>query len=189
MSDDKDQFKDQLTDHEYDGIQEYNNPLPVWWVWTFWATIIFGFMYYIHYETGAGPSLKQELDSAMKVIAENQQKHGATPLISGKDLEDKLKSSNLAVANNNFQGKCAMCHGAELQGGIGPNLTDAFWLHGKGQPEDILKLVKEGVVDKGMPAWGSLLKDDEIVDLAALIISKQDSSPAGAKEPQGEKVR
>lgn len=181
--------KDQLTSHDYDGIQEYNNPLPMWWLWTFFGTIAFAFIYYLHYETGAGPTLQQELDKAMSVIAENKQHQSPQTPVSAQDLESQLKTADLKNGDAHFQTKCAACHGNLFQGGIGPNLTDAFWIHGKGTPEDIIKTVRDGILDKGMPAWGAMMNDKDLVDVAALILSKQDSNPANAKAPQGEKVR
>lgn len=181
--------KDQLTSHEYDGIREYNNPLPMWWLWTFFGTIAFAFIYYIHYESGAGPTLQQDLDRAMSVIADNKKHSEAQNTVSAGDLESQLKAADLKNGDFHFQSKCAVCHGNAFQGGIGPNLTDAHWLHGNGQAEDIIKVVRDGVLDKGMPAWSAMLQQKDLVDMAALILSKQDSNPAGAKAPQGEKVR
>lgn len=181
--------KDELTDHEYDGIQEYNNPLPMWWLWTFFGTIAFGFIYYLHYESGAGPTLDQELDRAMSVIAQNRDHQSMKNGISAGDLDSQLKAADLKNGDFHYQSKCAVCHGNVFQGGIGPNLTDAYWVHGKGGAQDILKVVRDGVLDKGMPAWAALLQDKDLVDVTALILSKQDSNPASAKAPQGEKVR
>ena len=183
------EIKDELTSHDYDGIQEYNNPLPMWWLWTFFGTIIFAFIYYLHYESGSGPTSQQELDKAMAAIEARQTQHQPQNAISNGDLESQLKQADLKNADSHFQSKCAACHGNAFQGGIGPNLTDAFWIHGKGDAESIIKVVKDGILDKGMPAWGAMLKDKDIVDITALIISKQDSNPANAKAAQGEKVR
>ncbi len=181
--------KDELMNHDYDGIQEYNNPLPMWWLWTFFGTIIFGFIYYLHYTTGAGPTLQQELDVALTDIKMQQSLHSASNELKPEDLSAQIQSADLQSANTLYQTRCTACHGDVLQGGIGPNLTDASWIHGKGTAPEILKVLKEGVLDKGMPAWGTLLQDQELVQLTALVLSKQDSNPPGAKAPQGEKVR
>lgn len=180
--------KDKLTDHEYDGIQEYDNPLPNWWLMTFFATAAFAFLYALHYMTGSGPSLKQELAASMKVL-EEMQASAPKKEFGDEELLARFKTVDLKAAEALFQSKCSACHGDHLQGVIGPNLTDEYWLHGKGSPKDIVTVVTDGVPDKGMPTWGGLLKEDEIVSLAAFIISKQDSHPSGAKAPQGEKVR
>lgn len=183
------QDQDQLTGHEYDGIQEYDNPLPNWWLMTFFGTVIFAFIYWLHYEVGGGPSLQAELKQALLAIQAHRQTVAVKEL-SEADLEAMLKDPQMAVAGAAaFTGKCAACHGPELQGGIGPNLTDAFWIHGKGTRLDIMQTIQKGVADKGMPAWESLLSQNEILSLTALILSKQDTNPVGAKAPQGEKVR
>ena len=177
-----------LTDHDYDGIQEYDNPLPTWWLATFFLTIIFAFLYYIHYFSGAGPTLLQEFDIAMKELEK-----GRPPVAQSLETEDELlafrnKPEILAAGAAAYGGKCAVCHRADLGGQIGPNLTDEFWIHGKGHAVDIAKVVREGVADKGMPPWGDLLSKDELHGLVAYILTKKDSHPASAKAPQGEKA-
>lgn len=181
--------KDQLTDHDYDGIQEYNNPLPSWWLWTFLGTIIFAFIYYIHYELGGAPSLDEDLSRAMAVISAKQEAITKSAAVSPEDFDTQIKNADLAAARGHILGKCAACHGNDLQGGIGPNLVDAYWLHGKGTAQEIATVVKSGIIDKGMPAWSAVLNDSDVVAVTAYILSKQDSNPAGAKAPQGEKVR
>ena len=180
--------KDQLTDHEYDGIREYDNPLPNWWLMSFWGTVIFGSIYFMHYVSGSGPTLKEELQIAMQEI-ERQHQLAPKSEMSEDQLKEKMKSVDLNGAAALYAGKCAACHGQDVQGIIGPNLTDEYWLHGKGTRVDIVNVIKSGVLEKGMPSWDALLKEDEVVALTAFIVSKQDSHPANAKAPQGEKVR
>jgi cytochrome c oxidase cbb3-type subunit 3 len=185
MSEDKDA---PVIDHDYDGIQEYDNPLPMWWLVTFFATVIFGFHYWIHYEFGGAPTQKQELAVDLGAISKLRgPEESKEP--SAEDLE-KLAGSAAAVEQGRgvFQGKCAVCHGNDLQGNIGPNLTDDYWLHGKGTASDISGIVRKGVLDKGMPAWETQLKSDEISAVAVFVASKKGSNPPGAKAPQGEKV-
>ena len=180
----------ELMDHNYDGIQEYDNPIPNWWMITFLGTIIFAFIYWIHYEFGGGPSMKTELAAAMATI-DAQKASAPKVVLSETDIEEKLKDQGLVTEEivASYKTMCAACHGNDLQGMIGPNLTDAFWMHGKGIGKDIIQAIKEGVPEKGMPPWGPVLSDDQIMALTAYILSKQDSNPAGAKPPQGDKVR
>lgn len=187
MSDQKNGHEPELTGHDYDGIEEYDNPLPTWWMVTFLGTIIFAFIYWIHYSFG-GPSLATELTEAMTVIEAQQAAH-ASKALTGDELIQAVKDADLAVGAEQFSSKCSACHGVELQGLIGPNLTDAFWIHGKGDIADLVHVIKVGVPEKGMPPWGAALTEQEVVALVALIESKQDSNPAGAKPAQGEKVR
>jgi cytochrome c oxidase cbb3-type subunit 3 len=160
--------------HTYDGILEHNNPMPAWWIWTFILTIIFAFHYYIHYEVlKQGQTLTQELNESMKQLKELQTVAASKfPTLSEEELEAKLKDPELAkMGAGVFQGKCAMCHGDNLEGKIGPNLIDKIWIHG-GNNTAIIKTIREGVSVKGMPAWDGLLTNDEIFGIVALIKSK-----------------
>lgn len=177
-----------LEGHEYDGIRELDNPLPSWWLWTFFITIIFGAIYFIHYEFGGGPTLTQELEVAMteldkaKVSAPKimETEESLAAAMAGEDI--------LKLGSAQYAAKCSACHGAELQGLIGPNLTDKNWIHGKGTRTDIVNLVRIGVADKGMPPWGPVMKKEEIYAVSAFILSKKGTSPSGAKAPQGDIV-
>ncbi|MBO9665490.1 MAG: c-type cytochrome [Bdellovibrio sp.] len=184
MSDNNEKF------HEYDGIIEHDNPLPTWWLWTFFLTIIFAFLYYIHYQLAGGGTLQDELKVAM---AQLEKEKASVVDTSPMETEDSLKEAFgkdgiLAVGAQAFASKCAACHGQELQGLIGPNLTDKFWIHGKGTRMDVIAVIRNGAPDKGMPPWGPVMKKDEIYAVAAFILSKQGSNPAGAKPPQGEEA-
>lgn len=183
------EFDKEIEGHEYDGIKEYDNPLPRWWLIIFWGTIVFAAGYYAYYQLGSGPTLQQELEVAMANMPKPVAPVAATPTESDEELTAAFASINLADGKAQYDGKCAACHGQELQGLIGPNLTDNYWLHGKGTPSDIVKVVRVGVADKGMPAWENMLKKEEIYAVTAYIISKKGSNPAGAKAPQGELVQ
>lgn len=176
--------------HEYDGIIEHDNPLPMWWLWTFFGTIIFAFIYYVHYELAGGPTLKAELKDAMAEIEKTKAKVAVS---SPMETEDSLagefgKDGVVALGAAQFATKCVSCHGQNLEGLIGPNLTDKFWINGKGTRMDIVNVIRNGVPDKGMPPWGPVLKKDELYAVAAFIISKKGSNPPGAKAPQGNPV-
>lgn len=185
--------KENLTGHEYDGIQEYDNPLPNWWLMTFLGTIIFSFIYWIHYEFKVGPTQLEELKSDLAMIEaqSKQSTHSpvATPVETEEDLKKLVSDPNIVNKGRDvFQAKCSACHGQELQGTIGPNLVDEYWIHGKGHLTDIIAVIRKGAVDKGMPAWDTMLKDEEIKSVVAFISSLEGSKPANPKPPQGEKV-
>lgn len=185
MSDGLDQ---ELKNHEYDGIKEYDNPLPNWWLVTFFGTIIFAFIYWVHYEIAGGPTLDQELELAMADL-KSRQGSVASKAESESDLEALMQDPSVALAGvAPYNGKCAACHGQELQGLIGPNLVDSYWIHGKGTRVDIVGMIRKGVPEKGMPPWQGMMKEEEIYAVAAYILSKKGSRPANAKAPQGEKV-
>lgn len=162
------------TTHSYDGIDEHNNPMPAWWAWTFVLTVIFAFHYFMHFEVlQQAPTLTQELEMSMKQLKELQAIAAKKfPTLTEEELEKKLNDPNLIqVGVAVFQGKCAMCHGDNLEGKIGPNLVDSTWIHG-GRNSEVLKVVRQGVSIKGMPAWEGLLNNDEILGVVALIKSK-----------------
>ena len=176
-----------LLDHNYDGIQELDHPLPRWWVSLFYLTIVFAAGYVSYYMTGIGPSLREELATSLAEIEARK----PAPQPGGDGLSDEaliaLAAQPEKVANGKdvFAGKCAACHGDKGQGIIGPNLTDDHWLHGTGKPSEVAAIVRDGVVEKGMPPWGPVLTPDELKNVTAYIRSIHGTKPAGAKEPQG----
>jgi len=184
MSQDQD---NEMKGHSYDGITEYDNPLPSWWLATFFGTIIFAFIYFMHYQFGGGQTLTEELKVATQELEKIRPKEEAGE--TDEELLGLMKDpSLLALGASAYTAKCVACHASELQGLVGPNLTDKYWIHGKGSPSDIAKVIRKGVLDKGMPAWESMLNKDEVVGLIAYIYSKKNTNPTGAKAPQGELV-
>lgn len=178
----------EITGHTYDGIKEYDNPLPMWWLLTFLGAIIFAFIYYIHYEIGGADTQAIELKKDMALIEELKAKAPKKSLGSEDELIALFaKSDNIEKGKAAYLGKCAACHGSEGQGGIGPNLTDEFWLHTNGKATGLVSVIETGVGDKGMPPWKGILQDDEIIAVAGFINSLKGTKPANAKAPQGEK--
>lgn len=176
--------------HDYDGIQELDNPLPGWWLATFYISIVFALFYFAYYILGEGPGLKDEFNQAKAVseqkLAANKPKES---VVDETKLASMLKDpSQIQAGKAVFEGKCLPCHGPQGQGIIGPNLTDAYWIHGKGTLIDINKAVSEGVPDKGMPPWAAMLKPLELQQVVVFTKSLEGSNPPNAKAPQGEKV-
>lgn len=179
--------ENEIKGHDYDGITEYDNPLPIWWVATFIGTVIFSFIYFLHYEIAGGSTLKQELKVALEQIEKVKAAQPSDDL-SEEELTKVFKDEkNIALGAQVYAGKCAVCHGNDLQGVIGPNLVDQFWLHTKGTKGGIVHTVGVGVPEKGMPPWKDLLKGPEILAVSSFIYSKKGSSPANPKAPQGDK--
>ena len=181
--------KSLLLDHNYDGIQELDHPLPRWWIWLFYLTIIFSVFYMVYYIPSWGPTLRQELAADMKQISEARAQNEPPPDQGpSEDSLLALAADPAKVENGKaaFVGKCAACHGDQGQGGIGPNLVDDYWIHGTGKLTDIATVVSQGVADKGMPPWGAVLTPEELGNVVAFIRSIRGTNPPNAKEPQGQ---
>ena len=177
--------------HVYDGIVEENNSMPAWWIGLFIFSMIFGFLYWLHYTLGGGPTLQEEFATVGAQYEENFAKAQSTTQVETEEsLEKYMKNETFILSGAKiFIEKCAMCHGAQLEGKIGPNLTDKFWLHGQGSRLDVVHSVTKGVPAKGMPPWEGMLKSNEIKNVAAFIYSKIGSHPANAKAPEGVEVK
>lgn len=183
------QEKDLLIPHSYDGIQELDNPVPGWFNFLFYGTILFGVAYLFYYHIGNfGPRQDEEYEIEMVQAAAAKEVYLAKAANAIDENSVTLQSEGpvLLSGKNIFDQNCVVCHGDKGQGGIGPNLTDEFWLHG-GSLKDVFKVIKYGVLDKGMVSWEKTLTPKQISDLSNYIISLQGSNPAGAKAPQGEK--
>lgn len=182
--------KSLLIEHDYDGIQELDNPIPAWFMYLFYVTIAFGIGYLLIYHVfGVGQLQYEEYKTEMAVAA----KEKAAFLAKSADKVDentvKLTSDAgvLATGKSIFQDRCAACHGNNGQGIVGPNLTDDYWLHGN-KINDVFKTIKYGVQSKGMPTWGTQLTPKQISDVANFVKSLHGSNPANPKEPQGTKM-
>jgi cytochrome c oxidase cbb3-type subunit 3 len=175
--------------HNYDGIQELDNSLPRWWLLLFFVTIFFGVWYFFNYSAGSGPSIQTEYrkEKDQHETAELVRSNNQKPLTEA-ELRVLCKShERVKKGQEIFKSKCISCHGALGEGGIGPNLTDNYWIHG-GKLTEILKTIREGVSDKGMPPWGGMLSQDEIHSVVTYVRSLVGTHPPNAKAPQGDLV-
>ncbi|MGC4094852.1 MAG: cbb3-type cytochrome c oxidase N-terminal domain-containing protein [Polyangiaceae bacterium] len=175
--------------HEYDGIQEYDNPLPRWWVWTFWASTVFAVGYFFHYHVSHnGTSVAAEYDAEMQVAHALEAKRSLAERVSEGSLSKlAADAQSMSEAKALFGQRCSPCHAAEGQGLIGPNLTDSFWIHGKGAPMDVYDVVDQGVTAKGMPAWGKQLSAVELRKVVAFVTTLRGKNVAG-KAAEGNRV-
>jgi cytochrome c oxidase cbb3-type subunit 3 len=177
---------DQLLDHAYDGIQEYDNPLPRWWVLLFWVTVAVAPLYILYFHFGPGLLSIERYDAAMIAFYDKQ----AEELLAlGEVTESTLvglmdDASMMNGGKKIFQSKCSPCHGMFAEGAIGPNLTDAHWLHGP-QLMDVYRTVREGVTEKGMLAWERQLRPAELLAVSSYVGSLLGSNPPNPKAPQG----
>lgn len=180
---------DVLLDHDYDGIKELDNALPPWWKYGFYITVAVAILYIFNFHV-----FEYGKDPEQEYLAEMEQ---------GKKMEEayKAKTKNLVDENNIvladavgiaegqaiYKQSCVACHGQNGEGGIGPNLTDEYWLHGAAM-NDIYKTIKLGYPEKGMQSWESMFTPVQIKNLASYVKSIKGTKPANAKAPQGERV-
>lgn len=178
--------EDRLLDHNYDGIQEYDNPMPRWWLYIFWATILFSPFYYLYFHGASGRSIHDRYNADMLALFEKQ---AAELLEMGPIRESTLAEmqddrSMMSAAEQIFTSKCAQCHAPDGGGGIGPNLTDSYWIHG-GKLTDIYQTVYNGVPEKGMLSWKNQLPLSDILAVSAYVGTLRGTDPAQPKAPQG----
>jgi cytochrome c oxidase cbb3-type subunit 3 len=200
----------ETTGHEWDGIKELNKPLPRWWVWTFYATILWAIGYWIAYPawpTLAGytrgmlgysqrATVADDVKAALASQAEYRDKLARTPLEQIKSDPDLLRFA-MAGGAAAFQTNCAPCHGRGAQGFAGyPNLNDDEWLWG-GTIADIHKTISVGIRSEQkdtrasqMPRYGldKLLDDAQIDDVAEYVLSLSGKSTNQAAAAKGQKV-
>ncbi|MGZ3900703.1 MAG: cbb3-type cytochrome c oxidase N-terminal domain-containing protein, partial [Bacteroidia bacterium] len=176
-----------LMDHDYDGIRELDNDLPPWWRYGFYLTILVAVVYLIHYHVTLTGDLqlaeydkevakgKMEVDEFMKKSAANVDET-TVKMLAGADIES---------GKSLFVSTCATCHGKLGEGGVGPNLTDGYWLHG-GSLADVFKTVKYGWPDKGMKSWKEDLSPIQIAQISSFIKTLNGTNPPNAKAQQGD---
>lgn len=173
--------------HEYDGIVEYDNSPPAWFNWLFYGTIIWAAAYLLYYHVFSMGDLQiaryeKQMAEAEVIIAKAQES-----AIKFADEPAYTDEEKLAQGATIYMTNCAMCHGEEGQGNIGPNLTDDYYIHG-GTYKDVYTVIFNGVPEKGMLSWKKALKPDEIRAVASYVHSLRGTKPANPKPPQGEKA-
>ena len=183
-----DQHNDPLLDHDYDGIREYDNPMPGWWTALFLLCIAFAVAYGFWLHGGGGgktvhQEYQEEVDAAVALELKN-----APPVLTEAELAAAVADKATVDAGAaKFKEVCVACHGDKAEGKIGPNLTDKYWLHGKGNLADIYTTIAKGVPEKGMPTWSRNLKPAELKNVAAFVGSLRNTNVAG-KAPQSNPV-
>ena len=181
------QEADALLDHNYDGIQELNNALPPWWKYGFIITIGFAFVYLLNFHVlGYGKNPTEEYQAEMNNAQAEKEVYEA----KNKDRIDEAHvpmadAAGLQSGKVNFMANCVACHGANGEGGVGPNLTDDYWLH-NGSLNDIYNTIKKGYPDKGMQSWATKFNPKEMSQMASFIATLKGTKPANGKAPQGD---
>jgi len=177
-----------VMDHDYDGIKELNNHLPPWWKALFYLTMIWGITYLGVYHVFKWLPLSGEefeMELADTEGAKNTLLSDKGAGMDENNVEVVEDDGSLALGAEIFKMHCVVCHAEDGGGGIGPNLTDAYWLHG-GSVKNLFRVIKYGVPSKGMISWQNQLSPSDIQYVASYILSLNGTIPANPKEPQGE---
>lgn len=177
-----------LMDHDYDGIRELDNNLPPWWVYMFYATIVWGFIYlgYI-YLSPYGQSQAEEYIAEVEQAEVDKQAYLATmkSQVDENTVTYLTDASDLKAGKAIYMELCQVCHAPDGGGGVGPNFTDKYWIHG-GSVKDVFSTVKYGVPAKGMISWESQLRPSQMAQVSSYVLSLEGTTAAAPKEPQGE---
>ncbi len=177
-----------ILDHNYDGIKELDNKLPPWWVYMFYATIIFGIVYLLRFHVfmdyTQDAEYLTEVSIAEAEIAEY--KKTAKGLVDVNTVELLADASDLGAGKVIFESNCVACHMADGGGGIGPNLTDQNWILGGGI-KNVFNTISEGGRDgKGMVAWKQTLNPLEMAQVASYVLGFEGKTAANPKVAEGE---
>jgi len=181
-----------ISGHTYDGIEEYHNPMPSWWVWLFVIAVVWTPFYILGvHQFGWINTYEEDLAAAQETV--EQRRAAAQAANPAQEVNDVFLASfmgnaaNEEAGANTFAAYCAACHGSNGEGLIGPNLTDDYWIHGAA-PTDLFAVITNGVLEKGMTPWESILTVEERAQLIAYLQTLRGTNPANAKEPQGELI-
>ncbi len=173
--------------HSYDGIRELDNRMPPWWLAMFYATIAWSIAYLFYYHISGDGALQIDEYNAEMEIAEIQREEylkKSADKVNESTVTALMSDADLAKGKQIYTVNCVACHGAGGEGGVGPNLTDNYWIHGGGI-KNIFKVIKYGVIEKGMIPWQAQLKPSEMQQVSSYILTLEGTNPPNAKEPQG----
>ena len=176
--------KNEVRDHEFDGIREYDNPMPRWWLRLFWATFWFSLAYVAWFHSRNDRDVIDEYDADMQAYYERQ----TAELLALGEIDEKMlatfmrNKSAMAEARTTWASTCVICHRADASGDIGPNLTDSHWL-GENTLMAIYTTVRDG--RKKMPPWGKKMRPDLVMAMAAYVGTLRETHVPGGKAPEG----
>lgn len=188
--------EDVLLNHDYDGIQELDNNLPPWWVGMFYISILIAGIYMVVYHVSdigisSEEQYVQEVRDAEIAMAAYRTKQAEidkakkTETISSENVTALIDEESIAYGKELFMDNCSQCHGKSGEGGIGPNLTDEYWIHGGGV-KNIFNTITYGKHEKGMIKWKDKINPSDIQKVASFIITLGGTNPENPKDPEGE---
>ncbi len=180
-----------VPEHEFDGIRELANNPPWWLTFIFIFSILFAYVYLAKYHFYKDGDMQiQEYENQMAAASPDEEKEEVGGIsIATDDTDYSLPladASGLEKGAKIFKTNCAVCHLAEGQGLVGPNLTDEYWIHG-GSFDDIIRIINNGVVEKGMISWKGQLSKKQIHQVGSYIATLVGTNPPNPKAPEGEK--
>ncbi|TAE23458.1 MAG: hypothetical protein EAZ92_14650 [Candidatus Kapaibacterium sp.] len=173
-----------MANHEADGIKEFDNNLPRWWIYGFYFTIIFGIAYMIQYHVvGKGDVMRQEYAQEVEE-AKTKYKLAEKKPESNVKLVAFTDAANLAEGKKMYNGEqlCHTCHRPDGGGLVGPNLTNDYWIHGNSL-DSIVASIKHGYPEKGMLPYGNNtpIPDEKVLQIASFILSLHGTNPPDPK--------
>lgn len=174
--------------HDYDGIRELDNNLPPWWKWGFYISIVIGVFYFMHYHvfnTGTLPIEAYHNEMAQAELDVEQYLKDQAMNVDESSVTLMTDQSELNKGKKLFTNYCSVCHSDNGGGGVGPNLTDEYWIHG-GSIKDVFKTIKYGAKN-GMKSWKDELNPIQMQQVGSYIKSLNGTNPEGAKAAEGEK--
>lgn len=176
--------------HSIDGIEEYDNDLPRWWLYTLYGAIVFAAVYWYAYHSGKFAKLPfAEYEAELDRAAAAEEKNGTAAVVTSESLVASSHDPSMVEQGKAvFGSTCAPCHRDDGGGNVGPNLTDDSWLHG-GAPDQIWKTIGDGVPEKGMPAWKPQLGGRRVQAVTAYVLTLRNTNAPGGKAPQGERAQ
>lgn len=185
--------KDVLLAHDADGIQEFDNDLPRWWLYGFYLTIVFAVFYLLNWHVLETPIIGKkgqiaEYEAEVAVWSERAALAPKKAAIAAVVLTDAESLERGKEIFNGTDYLCATCHREDMGGLVGPNLTDDLWLHGCSIDEIIANIVS-GFPEMGMLPYGSStrMSDEDLVKVASYILSKRGSNPSEPKPADPER--
>ena len=182
-----DYVQDTIKEHTFDGIEEFDNRLPNWWLMIMYGSMVFALLYWIVFHTlEIKPLPREKFAQEMLKAQEAELERMAKAGVSNESLLLMVQiPAKMEEGRELWVKHCVACHLDDGRGLVGPNMTDAYWVHGC-EPLDHLKVVNEGVAAKGMPAWLNQLGPSRVQTVVAFLETMRNTNVPNGKAPEGE---